>query len=86
MENINLRDYGRLIKDGELKMRSHEDGSRQKLRYAFIFNRGVIFCKTTRVSVSILSSIARSLVWRTIQNFSNNLYYYYLLLPSCLNL
>lgn len=48
MENINLRDYGRLIKDGELKMRSHEDGSRQKLRYVFIFNRGVIFCKTTR--------------------------------------
>ena len=54
MENLSLRDYGRLIKDGELKMRSHEDGSRQKLRYVFIFNRGVIFCKTTRVRIRFI--------------------------------
>ena len=45
-----LREFGRLIKDGELKMRSHEEGSRHKLRYVFIFNRAVIFCKTNRVN------------------------------------
>jgi hypothetical protein len=46
-----LKEYGRLIKDGELKIRSHEDGNRQKLRYVFVFNRAVIFCKTNRVTI-----------------------------------
>ncbi len=50
VENSSLVEYGRLIKDGELKMRSHEESSRAaKLRYVFLFNRGVIFCKATRV-------------------------------------
>jgi guanine nucleotide exchange factor VAV len=49
MENCDLVDYGRLIKDGELKMRSHEESRNAKTRYVFLFNRGVIFCKATRV-------------------------------------
>lgn len=47
-ENNSLIEYGRLIKDGELKMRSHEDSRNAKLRYVFILNRCVIFCKATR--------------------------------------
>ena len=34
-ENTQLKDYGRLLKDGELKMRSHDD-SRLKNRYLFV--------------------------------------------------
>ena len=49
-----LKEYGRLIKDGELKIRSHEDGNRQKLRYVFVFNRAVIFCKTNRVTICFI--------------------------------
>lgn len=49
MENCDLIEYGRLIKDGELKMRSHEESRNAKTRYVFLFNRGVIFCKATRV-------------------------------------
>ena len=49
MENCDLVEYGRLIKDGELKMRSHEESRNAKTRYVFLFNRGVIFCKATRV-------------------------------------
>ncbi|XP_046448804.1 protein vav-like isoform X2 [Daphnia pulex] len=48
MENCDLVEYGRLIKDGELKMRSHEESRNAKTRYVFLFNRGVIFCKATR--------------------------------------
>ncbi|XP_022235087.1 guanine nucleotide exchange factor VAV2-like [Limulus polyphemus] len=36
-ENTELRDYGRLLKDGELKVRSHDD-NRLKNRYVFLFN------------------------------------------------
>lgn len=49
MDNSDLVEYGRLIKDGELKMRSHEESRNAKTRYVFLFNRGVIFCKATRV-------------------------------------
>lgn len=50
MEYSDLVDYGRLIKDGELKMRSHEESGGAKMRYVFLFNLGVIFCKANRVN------------------------------------
>lgn len=48
-----LQHYGRLIKDGELKIKSHDD---QKIhsRYVFIFDKVIIFCKPMRVSNSLL--------------------------------
>nr|CAG4649071.1 EOG090X00I4 [Scapholeberis mucronata] len=48
MEHCDLVEYGRLIKDGELKLRSHEESRATKTRYVFLFDRGVIFCKATR--------------------------------------
>ncbi|XP_057377423.1 protein vav-like isoform X1 [Daphnia carinata] len=54
MENCDLVEYGRLIKDGELKMRSHEESRNAKTRYVFLFNRGVIFCKATRMVDKLL--------------------------------
>lgn len=53
LENYPLEHYGRLIKDGELKIKSHDD---QKIhsRYVFIFDKIMIFCKSIRVSNSIL--------------------------------
>lgn len=53
MEYSDLVEYGRLIKDGELKMRSHEESRSAKTRYVVLFNRGVIFCKATRVNFHI---------------------------------
>ena len=50
-----LIEYGRVIKDGELKMRSHEDSRTAKLRYVFILSRCVIFCKATRVRKILVS-------------------------------
>lgn len=48
-ENYELTDYGRLIKDGELRIRSNEDPRmRLKNRYVFIFDKVVLMCKTLR--------------------------------------
>ena len=38
-ENMTLIDYGRLKKDGELKVQSHESGSGSKLRKCFNLTR-----------------------------------------------
>lgn len=46
-EDLELKDYGRLLKDGELKIRSHDD-NRLKNRYVFIFEKVMLMCKTTR--------------------------------------
>ncbi|XP_076353877.1 protein vav-like isoform X4 [Tachypleus tridentatus] len=46
-ENTELRDYGRLLKDGELKVRSHDD-NRLKNRYIFVFDKVMLMCKSTR--------------------------------------
>ncbi|XP_054159008.1 protein vav-like [Oppia nitens] len=46
-DNTQLKDYGRLIKDGELKIRSHEE-SRLKNRYVFIFDKVMLMCKSIR--------------------------------------
>lgn len=44
-----LESYGHLLKDGELKIKSHDD---QKVhsRYVFIFDKIMILCKSIRVS------------------------------------
>lgn len=54
MEHCDLVEYGRLIKDGELKMRSHEESGGAKMRYVFLFMKGVIFCKANRVNDFLL--------------------------------
>lgn len=46
-DNMELKDYGRLLKDGELRMKSHED-NRIKSRYVFIFDKIMLMCKSIR--------------------------------------
>lgn len=46
-DDLELKDYGRLLKDGELKIRSHDD-NRLRPRYVFIFDKVMLMCKTTR--------------------------------------
>lgn len=47
-ENMDLKDYGRLLKDGELKIKSHGDNNKIKNRYIFIFDRMMLMCKSTK--------------------------------------
>lgn len=47
-DDLELKDYGRLLKDGELKVRSHDD-NRLKNRYVFIFDKVMLMCKSTRM-------------------------------------
>lgn len=49
-DGLELKDYGRLQKDGELKIRSHDGDNRIKSRYVFIFDKVMLMCKSTRVS------------------------------------
>ncbi|KAG1675829.1 Protein vav [Nymphon striatum] len=46
-KNTELKDYGRLLKDGEMKIRSHDD-NKLKNRYIFIFDKVMLMCKSTR--------------------------------------
>lgn len=46
-ENTELKDYGRLHKDGELRIRAHND-QKVKLRYVFIFDQVMLMCKALR--------------------------------------
>lgn len=48
-DGMELKDYGRLQKDGELRIRGHDD-TRLKSRYVFIFDKVMLMCKPTRVS------------------------------------
>ncbi|XP_055933228.1 protein vav-like isoform X2 [Argiope bruennichi] len=52
-EDLELKDYGRLLKDGELKIRSHDD-NRLKNRYVFIFDKVMLMCKSTRIMDKLL--------------------------------
>ena len=45
--NTELKDYGRLQKDGELRMKSPE-GNKIKHRYVFIFDKVMLMCKSIR--------------------------------------
>lgn len=46
-DNTELKDYGRLQKDGEVRIRSFE-GNKQKSRYIFIFDKVMLLCKPVR--------------------------------------
>lgn len=46
--NVQLRDHGRLLKDGEVKVKSHRDQG-VKNRYVFVFDRVLLLCKATKV-------------------------------------
>uniref|UniRef100_A0A915IAY0 Uncharacterized protein n=1 Tax=Romanomermis culicivorax TaxID=13658 RepID=A0A915IAY0_ROMCU len=49
--NTELCDYGKLLKDGELKVSSHGDNDRRaKNRYVFVFDRVLLICKSLRAS------------------------------------
>ncbi|XP_043213971.1 protein vav-like isoform X3 [Amphibalanus amphitrite] len=43
-----VRDCGRLLKDGEIKIKCHPD-NKMKLRYVFIFDEIFLMCKSTRI-------------------------------------
>lgn len=48
---VELKDYGRLRKDSELKVQSHDNatgGGKTKLRYVFVFDKVMIMCKAAR--------------------------------------
>ncbi|XP_021933195.1 protein vav isoform X2 [Zootermopsis nevadensis] len=46
-ENTELKDYGRLLKDGELRIKAHDD-QKIKVRYVFIFDQVMLMCKSMR--------------------------------------
>ncbi|XP_076183652.1 vav guanine nucleotide exchange factor isoform X2 [Ptiloglossa arizonensis] len=46
-EDVQLKDFGRLLRDGELKVKAHGD-QRIKVRYAFVFEQVVLICKACR--------------------------------------
>ncbi|XP_014605891.1 PREDICTED: protein vav isoform X3 [Polistes canadensis] len=46
-EDAQLKDYGRLLRDGELKVKAHGD-QRIKARYAFVFEQIILICKAGR--------------------------------------
>nr|XP_012216162.1 PREDICTED: protein vav isoform X2 [Linepithema humile] len=46
-EDAQLKDFGRLLRDGELKVKAHND-QRIKARYAFVFEQVVLICKAGR--------------------------------------
>ncbi|XP_054272231.1 protein vav isoform X2 [Macrosteles quadrilineatus] len=46
-ENTELKDYGRLIKDGWLRIKAHND-QKVKVRYVFIFDQVMLMCKALK--------------------------------------
>ncbi|XP_071447669.1 protein vav isoform X2 [Hetaerina americana] len=46
-ENTELKDYGRLLKDGDLRIKAHDD-QKIKVRYVFIFDQMMLMCKTVK--------------------------------------
>ncbi|KAG9433407.1 protein vav isoform X1 [Apis mellifera carnica] len=46
-EDTQLKDFGRLLRDGELKVKAHGD-QRLKARYVFVFEQVVLICKAGR--------------------------------------
>ncbi|XP_026480892.1 protein vav-like [Ctenocephalides felis] len=47
-EGTDLRLYGKLILDGELRIKAHED-QKQKTRYVFIFDKIMLLCKNAKL-------------------------------------
>lgn len=46
--NMELKDYGRWRKDSELKIQSHDNPNKTKVRYVFCFDKMLLICKQTR--------------------------------------
>lgn len=46
-ENAKLKDFGKLIKDGELRIKAHNN-QKVKVRYVFIFDKVMVMCKSLR--------------------------------------
>ncbi|WAR31167.1 VAV-like protein [Mya arenaria] len=57
--NTSLRDYGKLQKDGELKVRSHID-NRVRQRYIFLFDKVMLMAKTRGDTYSFKEAIVLS--------------------------
>jgi len=47
-DNMELKDYGRWRKDSELKIQSHDNPNKTKVRYVFCFDKMLLICKQTR--------------------------------------
>ncbi|CAL8143746.1 unnamed protein product [Orchesella dallaii] len=54
-DGMELKDYGRLQRDGELRIRGHDD-NRLKSRYVFIFDKVMLMCKPTRMMDKLFGS------------------------------
>lgn len=50
-----LAAYGRLLLDGELKVKAHED-QKLRTRYVFVFDKLMLLCKPVKVRSLISSS------------------------------
>ncbi|KAK7867226.1 hypothetical protein R5R35_008400 [Gryllus longicercus] len=46
-DNTDLKNYGRLLNDDELRIRAHDD-QKVRMRYVFIFDQAMILCKSIR--------------------------------------
>lgn len=46
-DNSDLKNYGRLLRDDELRIKAHDD-QKIKIRYVFIFDQVMILCKSIR--------------------------------------
>lgn len=59
-DNTSLKDYGRLKKDGELKVQSHEQGAgKHRQRYIFLFDNLILMSKSTRDDTYKLKELLR---------------------------
>ncbi|XP_065932643.1 guanine nucleotide exchange factor VAV2 isoform X5 [Magallana gigas] len=54
--NTTLKDYGRLQKDGELKVKNHTD-NKIRIRYIFLFDKVMLMCKAKGESYSFKEAI-----------------------------
>lgn len=55
-QNTTLKDYGRLQKDGELKVKNHTD-NKIRIRYIFLFDKVMLMCKAKGESYSFKEAI-----------------------------
>jgi hypothetical protein len=60
-DNTSLKDYGRLLKDGELKVQSHEQGTgtKHRQRYIFLFDKLILMVKSTSDDTYKLKELIR---------------------------
>ena len=54
-EQFDLTSYGRLLMDGEVRIKAHED-QKTRNRYIFVFNKVMIMCKLTKVCFFLVSN------------------------------